>query len=378
MERLEAILHQRNAEFQRERLVINDPQLSEKLASHLEKFGCAHVSLLGPMGEGVTEFLLKETFPAQTKDKSLAEISQYWRKNKFLDTHMWGFSCRMPYPPILECESRIEFTHPITKTIHVKNPLVAKNSICLWESLIQSYPAIKPSQWMKCERYNISEDGIKLAHKEAYKTTPLHFDGHTQYQRVQIVYSEDVGPTRLCVLPGSDSIEVQELIEEISGVSITDGFKTFPKTHPKLHELLCKYSVCCERKHLQLFKASVWHYECNPEQVKQTTVLRSYIGVVAIEPTSERIIDMIVLAYLREHNWSMDPFAKENKNNRRGGLFVNDKSNQASKVFSHYEELEPEFGELKKKSIQEMKGFLREHCSPLRLELYGLNKTDLI
>ncbi len=366
----------------------NDPELATKLSLQLEEFSCSHVKIDDNNDSiATTHFLLNDTFPS-FQGKPYKEALEYWRKNSFSSHKIWGKSIKMPYPPILETTERIHFKHPITKTIHVYNPLVAKNSICIWESLIQRYPQINPNEWMKFNenyRFNISEDGVKITYNDTYKQTPLHFDGHCPFERVQIIHSRDQGPMRLFVIPKSNHPRVQELIKKITGQSVTDGFVRFKQGYPELYKVLLKNAICCESPHLQFFKAGIWHFEGNKDhkldvlkdETKKSIISRSYVGVIAIKASSERITDMITLAYLREHGWSMDSFAKENKNNRREGLFVNDKTNQAGNVFNDYEDNREEFDRLRKTSLEAMKQYLKERCSPLRLELYGIKKTDL-
>lgn len=328
---------------------VNDPQVAFKIRSNLENFGCCHVNFPEPLPMVKTNELLCETFP-----QSRGHVfSDYWKKHKkFSQSHIWGYSCKMPYPPVLQSDARGHFK--LEENVYVKNPLVAKNSIQLWETIIERYPQLRPSY----DRYNVSEDGVKISSKQSYKTTPLHFDGHCPNERIQIIYCEPSESANLYVVPGSHTLRTKE---------------GFVRIHDDDEDTIRKYGVCMTQPGLQMFKGSVWHFEDgNP---KESEVFRHYCGIVEM-PGSE-IPQLIRCAYLREHGWAFDPFARENKHNRHQGLFVNDKSNQSSVVFDDYELLRPEFQQLKGTSVQAMKNYLNQQCSDLRLELYGLKRTDL-
>ena len=395
LRRLEDLLLNSTACFKT--LNASDPHLEEKLKLSLNIHGVALVAVDdAAVSKEPTRALMAETFPFMTNVtiKTCNEFSDTWERAKFTESGVWGKSCHMPNTRILKATERKYFTCRETGTVHIKNPLVAKNSIAIWEHLLQLYPRLDPAHWMMtttcvstdATRFNVSEDGIKLSNKVKYSPTPLHYDGLCSYDRVQIILSKDEGPERLFVVPGSNSHEAQQIISEITGKTVVDGFNKLSTDHPELYALMHKYGVACDSStHLQFFKASVWHFEGNTNhahnvlfnETKKSVIFRCYIVVVALVPTPQAVVDMITFAFFREHGWAMDPFAKENKNNRRNGLFVNDKSNQASKVFHDYAENRVEFKTLNETPIHIMKQYLRERVTPLRLQLYGLTATDL-
>jgi hypothetical protein len=351
-----------------EPLCISDPELANKLCSQLETIGCAQVFLepQTPSMKPLVLNLMKLTFPLVQKE-NISDFCNVWNKESFETTQVWGKSIGMPYPPILTTGDRVDFTHPVTEIVHSYNPLVAKNAILIWEELIKQYPLIQPSKWFDKECYyrtHVSEDGIKITHKKKYSATPLHYDGQVPYDRIQIIYNEDVGPTTLCFVPGSHLLNYT-----------STGF--VKEKNPELYNLLTRYGITYDRPCIQFFKGSVFHYECNPDKTKETSVFRCYMSVVRIPVTEERIRDMIILAYMREHGWVMESFSKENKNNRRDGLFVNDKSNSSGIVFHDYQEYKADFAEIRKQNMNVMKMYLKQHCDTLRLNLYGLNIKDL-
>jgi hypothetical protein len=401
-------------------LSIRDPKLKTKIIQDLGFLGVCYISIDKHENTDIkrnTANLMTETFPLiPNKDKDsmlqfgdFSGFCDFWHEKKFSVSQIWGKSSGMPYPPILELGSRNNFK--MGGNIFVKNPLTSLNSIKTWETLILNYPQINPLEWVPKDnedRINVSEDGIKITCGKTYNPTGLHYDGQfgtkedIESDRIQIVYSDDSGPMRLFVVPRSATLPVRELIQKLTGIEIKSGFdKGKLQEHPRVFNLLHKYGVAIKGPGIQMFKTAVWHfeaaeasepiqqlltgpklnekgiysYEISKSKTKLGSSFRIYCGIVTIKPTENNIENLIRFAYLREHEWNMDPFSVQNKNNRQG-VFVNDKNNQAHSVFSSYEENEYEWKELQKKPLVEMKKILN-NLTDLRLSLYGLERNDL-
>ncbi|KAJ1564866.1 hypothetical protein HK096_005807, partial [Nowakowskiella sp. JEL0078] len=321
-----------------------------------------------------------------------------------------GMANKPPLTPTL----RKSFTCPYTKTIHIDNSLNAINSISLWERLSMLNAKLHPQQWfitpLKPEnhRSQVSEDGIKILVKTKYLPTAIHYDGKlgqgetADTQRIQIVYSSDQGPVRLFAIPGSQHPRVRELIQHITKTVGITGFTTLKKEfdeHQKLRNLLYKYGVALPSTGLLMFRANVWHYEAvedltpvnrdrpvyvrlnvNEEYDENDTasktvtssVFRIYCGIISAPPGLTK--DLIVLAFLRENGWSMDPFSSANKNHP---FFVNGKSGSMGlwKVATSPSQLA--FDALVGRGLEQIKDFLLSNVLPNRLALYGITVDDL-
>jgi hypothetical protein len=105
---------------------------------------------------------------------------------------------------------------------------------------------------------------------------------------------------------------------------------------------------------------------------KKSSIFRVYCGVVSAKEDVKSIRDLIVLAFLREHGWAMDPYTKANKSQR---YFVNQKSTQAWGVLSAPSN--EDFALLKMTSLDEMKAYLDKNVSDNRLALYGLTRAEI-
>jgi hypothetical protein len=330
----------------------------------------------------------------------------------------------MPNTMVLRAAAHRHFTRD--GVVFIKNDLAARNTVETWELITNRLPMLTPENWLPFGQgrgYNISEDGIKVT-QTSYKPTMLHYDGQfhgaaaaaaaaggdIEANRVQIAYADDSGPLRLFVVPGSHGRRVREIVEAITGVGIRMGFSAFGKDfaakHPDLYDLLHEFGVALPTAGLQMFAAAVWHYEAAAEATQERRLLRPimewdgkarrltysyaaskqatprsrcfriFCGVVSLA-NNVSLDDLVLFAYAREHGWAMDPFASENKNNRRG-VFVNDKGNQSALNVSDHSEHRAEWQrEIRDVSLRRMRRYL-EHVNPKRLRFYGLEREDLI
>lgn len=293
-----------------------------------------------------------------------------------------------------------------TECVFTQNSLTATNNIDMWDLVPES---LHPDKWFVHPLITaghhgtvITEDGVKIMQNKTYAPTQLHYDGQhhaveVAARRVQIIYTEDTGPVRLFVVPGTQNRDVQAIIEQITGgVGIVSGFVTLKSSfdrHPRLGSLLYKYGVTLEHSGMIMFKAGVWHMEAvhgevsctagllsvktaDPALVRAETrkasLFRVFCGVVSLpEPF---VNDAIIMAYMREHGWAMEPFASGRHQNGSHPLFANDKSTQYKTI-----EFIPdtdEFNLIRKTSIRDMKVWL-QRLTPTRLKLYGLTVDDL-
>lgn len=402
---------------------LSDPELAQKIRNDLNILGVSHVFVDNPeqnvqIKRNTGQLLLNTlhvTQPAIVNEVRTAgrfdSFCKYWQKNTFATHKIWGKSIGMPYPPLLRASERTPFT--FDGNVFVKNALTAKNSPRTWETLIQHYPQLHPDQWLPKgdnDRVNVSEDGMKVTCGKKYTPTALHYDGQfaaddaqdIETRRVQILYSDDSGPMRLFVVPRSATYQVRYLIRRLTGIRIKDKFDAWgtylKQNHARVYHLLHQYSVALKGPGLQFFTTAVWHfeaaedpqhmiranlvapnltaqgrydYDASKEATERGSSFRLYCGIVALpfQPS------LIRFAYFREHGWSMDPWAKDNKDNRRN-VFVNDKSNSSPVVQVDYAENRAAFRQLKETPLDEMKAYLR-NLTPLRLYLYGLKMTDL-
>lgn len=355
---------------------------------------------------------LSEATKVSLSEGNFERFSEEWKKKLYSQTKISFKTNGMANKAPLDPDHRPDFTDHWTKIVHVNNRLAATNNICLWEGLTELHARLHPSEWFKDDlrppnyRIQVSEDGVKILHKQSYEPTALHYDGQLgqaeggDARRIQIVYTADSGPVRLFVVAGSHKPRVRQIIQAITGVPGMPGFITLKKQfdqHPQLRQLLYKYGVALPSTGLLMFRANVWHYEAverfktveyypvsvllspdyNSEdtkaKTKQSSIFRIYCGVVSVPPSTDNFRDLVVLAYLREHGWAIDPFSPENK---KHPLFVNHKSTQNWSETSHPGR--DKFQVLVSRTIPEMKSFLLEHVRPERLQLYGLSQTDLL
>ena len=110
------------------------------------------------------------------------------------------------------------------------------------------------------------------------------------------------------------------------------------------------------------------------KHTRASSVFRIYCGIVTVPP-NHLLKDLLIIAYMREHGWAMEPFAK--KDNKAHSLFVNEKNavNWSVKTRFTTEQLD-EFNRLKNATIYDMKLFLRQFSNE-RLMLHGLFPSDL-
>jgi hypothetical protein len=327
-------------------------------------------------------------------------------KRKYEDLQIWGTGKGMINTPPIDPENYERLTHPILNTVECKNAINAKNNIRMWEILTRYNNQLHPSNWFteplcsKDYRTQVSEDGIKIKKDESYKPTPIHYDGQLSEtndmstRRVQIIYTTDTGPVRLFAVPGSHLLRVKEIIQIVTGITPKAQFarENFDK-HPIILELLYKYGVSIgSSAGLLMFCASVWHFESASSQIghkiqhepqisfnmnkhtKKSSVFRIYCGIVTVTP-NHLLKDLLVIAYMREHGWAMESFARTK--NREHSLFVNEKNaiNWKVKTAITASEID-EFNRLKNASVYEMKYFLSQFSNE-RLLLHGLLPSDL-
>lgn len=346
--------------------------------------------------------LVADTFPnlspatrADLRGGDFESANNEWTNRKVAETGMALRSYRMPAPiPLVASRQRI-FTDSVVKSVHLRNPILAKATLCVWERLSITNPALHPSRWFDApQRMLCSEDGMKFANRVKYGPTRIHYDG--QPDRVQIMFTTDSGPVRLFAVPGSGTQEAQQLISEILGIQMLGGFSTHSEAfgrHPEVQALLHEFGVAVPRNGLLLWKTRVWHYEAEtapivmgvPARVKQpfdwksaeiatrkSNVFRIYCGVVAVN--NDKRDQLIRLAFFRENNWPMEPFTHSNRD--LSPIFVAEKSSQAAERGT-YVELEPEWTRLRAFSFTQMKAFLLDRVPVNRLLLYGLVPVDL-
>lgn len=406
-------------------LEASHPQISNRIKDSLLRHGIAFISVNPDIQRDIAQNTgrnmanafekLPEKVKQDLQNGTFDSFSKDWQKQKVVDRLIASKSSGMANKMFLKTDARTKYTHPITKTVHRPSEIPSVNNIEMWEILSRYNPGLHPFEWFKMPlkekddfRVNVSEDGLKILEKTKYKPTGIHYDGQLstsgakQAHRVQIIYTNDKGPVRLFVVPGSHRADIQKLITDITGISQmgkAKGFETHGKVlekNPRLKKLLYKYGVSIPSTGLIMFVANVWHYEAKEKKreinsfednglafvdmdhkddiqnfTKESSVFRIYCGVVSVKPTS-LIKDLIVFAYLREHLWAMDPFSTPNN---KHPLFVNSKSTQswigaATNV--------GEWSNLKNASMNTMKAYLKQNVSKNRLKLYGLEEDDLI
>lgn len=363
------------------------------LRQALETYGVAlchvdkelHDSVARVTGENMS-FTFCENFSQKVKDDLRTGVfesfSREWSTTPMLDSRLLNKGNGMANLFPIHSSAQDAFTLTLCKTVHVKNKVAALNNMQAWEVLCEKVPLLHPSEWAPFDAYQVSEDGLKIMHHVQYKPTGLHYDGQMAdaQGRIQVVYANDSGPVRLCLVPASNQARVRELIQSITNIDMKDGFQRHAREffkQPRLKELLCAHSVTLDQPGLLMFCAGVWHFE-GPNATKESSVFRLYMGVV--DCTSIPREQLITLAYLRLHGWCMDPFAK--KINKKHALFVNEKSlpNHTARElgFNSESPMALEFQNvIKGKSLDDMKQFLRENGSETQLALLGLKKEYL-
>ena len=407
--------------------------VGSKIGASINKFGCAFVQVGGVVdakiktNTGKNMALAFDKLSAQVKKDlrsgTFESFGNAWEKGKLKDHEIVLKSSRMPQMVPLLKEGRKAHLHSLTETVHRPNTVAALNNIEMWEILSEHNSNLHPGKWYKnieshrnAERINVSEDGVKIAVGNSYDLTGIHYDGQlgnekeNNLKRVQIVYANDTGPVRLFIVPGSNQKKFQDLVRIITGVTLKNGFSTHKglmEKHVKLKTLLLKYGVSLKEAGLIMFEPFVWHYEGVEEKktfkgrhslamvsVNRTLgkgfsglsdvdpkeyssvgdVFRIYCGIVSVKK-GVSVEHLIVFAYLREHNWAMDPFAGVNKQN---DFFVNEKSTQSYLAAKNWVGGPEEWPKLSKASRNTMINYLDKHVSKERLELYGLKPQDLV
>ncbi len=406
-------------------LEASHPRISERIRDSLLKHGVALLSVDPSVNNIIARNTGKNMATAFDKLPNKVKIdlragtfesfSKDWQNKGVLDRLIAAKSSGMANKMFLKKDAREKYIHPITKTIHRPSAIPAFNNIEMWEILSRYNPGLHPSQWFRSplkeaeeNRLNVSEDGLKILEKKTYEPTGIHYDGQLstngarQARRVQIIYTNDKGPVRLFVVPGSHRPDVQQLITDITGVSKmgkAKGFEphaTVMEKNPRLKEMLYKYGVSIPATGLIMFVANIWHYEAKEKEqkitsfedsglvfvdtdhitdiksyTKKSSVFRIYCGVVTVKP-GPLIKDLIIFAYLREHTWAMDPFSTPNT---KHPLFVNSKSTQ-SWLGAAVDV--GEWANLKNATMDQMKVYLKHNVSQERLQLYGLIDDDLV
>ncbi len=387
--------------------------LNEEMTQQLRRVGVCMVKVLHPevrkriattSGEFLSQSFLR--LGRQTKTDleagNFLSMCREMNERSYEDLQIWGTGKGMIQVPPLEPKDYKNVIHPVLKTVESKNVLTAKNNVRMWEVLSSYNPLLHPSQWFTSPlcaegyRTQVSEDGIKLKYGKKYDPTPIHYDGQLSEssdgstRRVQIIYTTDTGPVRLFAVPGSHLPRVREIIQDLTGIEARDGFarETFEK-FPKILKLLFKYGVSLgSPSGLLMFCANVWHFESaslekgdkvrhdtslEPRDYTQSsTVFRIYCGIVTVPP-NHLLKDLLIIAYLREHGYCMEPFAK--KENKQHALFVNEKTPVNWKVKTRVDD-PTEFQALANASVYDMKLFLTK-LPDARLLLHGLLPTDL-
>ena len=370
------------------------------------------------VGEALVRTFPKLTQPVQEELKA-GEFKHFFsevehRKYKVLEI---AFKTRgmLNQPPLAKAD-RDTFTHPITGAVHIHNPLAATLPLRVWESITTVHPLLNSTRWFnnslleKDHTVQVSEDGVKLTDRWTYDPTPIHFDNQGRVSnplsgetgRVQVAYCQDTGPVRLFVVPGSNKPEVRQILQKLTRCDdIVSGFSTFDKAYPEIpiiRELFYKYGVALPTTGLLIFCAGVMHYEAvqketptddrvvetrcyyngsyDPQHIEMGTLashnFRVFIGLKAIPHTA---LDACVThAYLRQHGWSMEPFAPKNK---QSAFFINEKHGQSG-LYLVYNHPDAElFHKLAAVPLPEMKQYLLNNCSFFRLMLYGLSPQML-
>lgn len=155
---------------------------------------------------------------------------------------------------------RASYTHPITGTVHIPNAVNAKNNIMLWEKIARQVPGYKEWFGDVPVDFVVPEDGVKIMLNKSYNPTGLHYDGQMAGQRIQIVYCNDTGPTHLQVCPGSNSVEVQTVLNNLLGIRLGANFETHQQTfaaNPEVRQAFMDNGVHLDGPGFLLFKAQV-------------------------------------------------------------------------------------------------------------------------
>jgi hypothetical protein len=317
--------------------------------------------------------LLGEATKVELREQGCFErLSQEWSQQ----VGMALKSCRMPNKVPLQASARQPFTYaPLGGTVHSYNPLMALTAVDIWDLLGSLDSQLSPGAWSGWERWQVSEDGVKVAHHDKYTPTAIHYDG--QPNRIQIVFTADSGPTHLYAVPGSGSEQAQRLICNILGLSWSDmgrGFSTHKaamssEAGVELKRLLHRFGVRVSASGLLAFRTGVWHFE-SEGPTSGSQVFRVYCGVVCATQASTETL--IRFAYLREQGWAMEPFAT--KENCKQPLFVAEKTSQSPER-RDYSEDRPAFAAIKAMGLEQMKQHLRA-LSAERLALYGINREQ--
>lgn len=335
-------------------------------------------------------------------------FSRDFQEYKFSEHEIALKNVGMPNKPPLPKSMWQHYTHPLTATVHRPNQLAARNNLEMWDILTHIQPELHPRAWFRGAllqgqdyRNNVSEDAIKILRRKTYNPTGLHYDGQlgqmhgVASQRTQIVYTNDQGPVRLFIVPGTHSDRAKDIITKLTGRPYQSGFeaKAVPE---RLKDMLIAHGVALPERGLLMFLANVWHFEAvkadnlltpngllTVDTVKTLTTksftrasspFRIYCGVISVPP-GPLIKDLIVVAFLREHGWIMSPFARSI--NQKSDLFVNEKGTQSWPKTAMQMGSEDEWQRLKTTDINEMKRYLLDNVSQARLYLYGLTRTDL-
>lgn len=393
-----------------------DPNATQRIAQSLRQWGCAFVNVPAApngairrmTGAHAADAFVRVPDPIKA-DLRAGDFSSLLRVLKASGSaeqlQIWGKGIGMLNRAPIGPASYQHVTSRDLGLVHAKNPLAALNNVHLWSMLPQQ---LHPDRWYVPQlrspgrpRVFVPDDGIKVKQRQTYGPTALHYDGQlgdatgAEANRVQVVYCDDVGPVRLCVVPASHTPAVRDLIQRISGIRADrpdfDTASAQLKQHPRLLDLLKRYGVALPGSGLLMFVSNVWHFEgavvvdgdpARPLQAmevevrpltRQADVFRIYCGVVAVHNTTERVKELVEMAYWREHQWTLEPFHSGNK---RYELFVNHKVANAVKRRDVDAAERQEFGQLDQLSYQQKQAWVFANVPPDRLGLYGLSLQD--